>query len=910
VTEEFAYGTDAVMIEWYLQDDQSCTSLDYTNYVFYYYPDDTGETVYKYGLDRQLIPDSGRLVPPAFLYVDHGDHIATDISGQVTIPRGAAAVYVELGLLSPDGLFTQLCTRMCYDDDSLFEVPGLYTADAGVYELRATAWTHAEYSDDETETELDSEAAVYTIELSDAVRPAAPQVLIDGYDVLLDAEIPYVFSAALHDRPEVIYTITADAPAPDAFAYAWESVCQEELGGSDAPLLLGREGSGIFPLTEGPGLYTLTFWYQTEGVWSLPRRERVELREHGYLAAPVVYYEGAAVSEELFLELGGPMVIEIYAELTDTMLCQLRSVSDGSLLRSECFTGALHELDLAQTVTAAGDYTLHVAIEKYGYLGSSGDITIHISEKAANICGDGLTWTEENGVVIISGTGPMYDYTRDTSPWAGPSVTEVIVEDGVTGIGSCAFCGCENLTAVTLPDSLLTVSARAFAGCSALTGIFIPNGVTFIDPTAFQSASHLTAYEVAEGNTAFRSVGGTLLSADGAVLLACPGGTEGVYTVPDGVTAIGDYAFYECWQLTGLTIPEGVTTIGAHAFTSLWLDSMDLPASIRSIGEYAFENYYIFCNVHYNGTAEEWAAVDVADGNQELRDLEEQGYLHFAAPSDACGAELFWSLDGGGVLTITGAGAMYHYESGQAPWYAQTGVITELRLSDAITVIGSHAFTGCVGLTSVTLPSALTSIGEGAFSSCTSLDGITLPEGIVTVGAHAFDGCTSLRNVSVPDSRFEIDSCAFRGCPLTGVHVPDGAVARAVSLYVERDTGCELYVVALPENIGHVSATAFLDTGLLVVPDLVTPEGLTDIGDEAFSGTHANYVYLSDSVRSVGRDAFAGCDVLAFVRVPTGCTLIGAGAFPENVTLLLPYGGDPVYLYQLGYQNAVVCVRP
>lgn len=109
-------------------------------------------------------------------------------------------------------------------------------------------------------------------------------------------------------------------------------------------------------------------------------------------------------------------------------------------------------------------------------------------------CGDNLTWTLENGVLTVSGTGPMYDYGEQVvSPWEDMrmEVTEVIIENGVTTVGVDAFVRFENLAKVTLPNTLKSINLRAFADCYALKSINLPEGLTIIGAGAFRKCNAL-----------------------------------------------------------------------------------------------------------------------------------------------------------------------------------------------------------------------------------------------------------------------------------------------------------------------------------------------------------------------------------------------------------------------------------
>ena len=136
---------------------------------------------------------------------------------------------------------------------------------------------------------------------------------------------------------------------------------------------------------------------------------------------------------------------------------------------------------------------------------------VHASEVSFGNCGEGISWIlDASGVLEISGSGSMSDYAYDSdSPWKdNTDIVEVVIENGVTNLGSYAFKGCSNLTSVTVSESVTTIGKYAFSGCRSLSRI----------------------------------------------------------SIPANVTSIGDYAFYGCNELTSIEIPDRVTSIGSSAF--------------------------------------------------------------------------------------------------------------------------------------------------------------------------------------------------------------------------------------------------------------------------------------------------------------------------------------------------------
>ncbi len=178
------------------------------------------------------------------------------------------------------------------------------------------------------------------------------------------------------------------------------------------------------------------------------------------------------------------------------------------------------------------------------------------------------------------------------------SLSDVIIPNGVSTIASGAFYSCKGLKSVTIPDSVKTIESWAFYSCSSLENLVIPNSVETIDSFSFNYCSslknvtipssvkslgrndcydglnvaffeceNLKSIDVDKDNQYYSSVDGVLFNKDKTELIQYPlGKSEKTYNVPNGVTTIGSYAFYDYKNLTKITIPKSVINIEVFPF--------------------------------------------------------------------------------------------------------------------------------------------------------------------------------------------------------------------------------------------------------------------------------------------------------------------------------------------------------
>ena len=199
---------------------------------------------------------------------------------------------------------------------------------------------------------------------------------------------------------------------------------------------------------------------------------------------------------------------------------------------------------------------------------------------------------------------PTYTITDGIVKDGGSCAGNVVIPAGVTSIGNYAFYFAPSVTSITIPASVTNIGNKAFEHASSLTSITIPAGVTSIGDSAFYGATKLTSITVDAGNQNFTSIDGVLFNKDATTLIQYPlGKTETKYSIPAGVTSIGESAIEQASSLTSITIPASVASIGDYAFASTALNDVYFLSNAPSVGDDTFYGIASGAIAHISATA-------------------------------------------------------------------------------------------------------------------------------------------------------------------------------------------------------------------------------------------------------------------------------------------------------------------
>lgn len=407
---------------------------------------------------------------------------------------------------------------------------------------------------------------------------------------------------------------------------------------------------------------------------------------------------------------------------------------------------------------------------------------------------------EDIGLLLINGTGAMSWNSDVNAPWSAyqNKIRTVIVEQGVSSIGSNAFKGCDKLEKVVLADSLNRIEENAFSGCSSLNEVTLPENISALGNKSFYGCSSLSQIQLSDkiavipdyaftncesledirfgirltkiGYSAFYGcelldsvtfTGDTITVADWA-FARC--GNMTAVNGSEKISEFGNAAFFGCESLESFTLNDSITSIPDYAFAGVGLSEFVLPSGVKTIGKRSFWGSAVE-NINFNSvtTIGEAAFFESKLRNVSIpANLTAIGRFAFAG----CDSLYSFSVNSSNHYFSAKGGVLYNHDGdtiiqypiakndnviivdsnvhsiGEAAFYHAKA--TNFELPDSINDIGAYAFAKNQNLNSIILPTAITQLKEAVFADCKALERVYVRQNVTSIKTNAFRNCESL----------------------------------------------------------------------------------------------------------------------------------------------------------------------
>ena len=341
------------------------------------------------------------------------------------------------------------------------------------------------------------------------------------------------------------------------------------------------------------------------------------------------------------------------------------------------------------------------------------------------------------------------------------------------------------------------------------------------------------------------------------------------------VTMIGGYAFNKCSALTGIDLPNTIKEISRFSFMGCTaLSHINIPDSVTFIGGQAFQSCRSLTELFIPASVQniETMAFSYCYGLTSIVVDENNSYYDSRENCNAIIGKNRNELLAACVNTVI-PNSVKRFERDAFNGFTW---LTEVDMPDSLEFIGINAFYGCTGLTNIDFPSTLTTISDAAFAGCTGLTEVVLPESLQTLGGNVFMDCPELTSLFIPANVTSIGgSLLARDTKVNSIVVDprntkydsrDNCNAIIDTRYNRLIEGCNYSTV--PEGVRHIDSGAFAYCDK--ISDMELPSSLYTIGYGAFRGCSSlTSIHVPEGVAQINAEVFRDCSILKTVSLPS-----------------------------------------
>ncbi len=468
------------------------------------------------------------------------------------------------------------------------------------------------------------------------------------------------------------------------------------------------------------------------------------------------------------------------------------------------------------------------------------------------------------------------------------SITSVNIPTSVTFIDEDAFYYCSSLTSITIPNSITTISKGVFRDCKELTSVIIPNSVTTIREDAFKGCYSLSSITIPGSVTsimadAFNSSGlksivfednPTPISLGSNIFSYCH--FDNVYLGRDliySTTYEDGYSPFYYKDVNYVTIGKNVTELGEMLFYACNIKSLEIPQSVTSIKTYAF----------YNN--DKLTSVTIPKSVMTIDDSAFYGCGLTSVRFEDCSIPISLEKDVFHRCPLQevyiGRNINFTDDYSGFPFYDKE-TLTSVTIGEQVTELGDYLFCYCCNLVSVEIPNSVTSIGCSTFSYCNGLQSIKLSNSLTEIKSCAFSSCSNLTSINIPNTVTSLGDGAFSGCSsLVSVNIPNSITTINPWLFSE----CHgLTSINIPNSVTSIGVNAFYNCSSLT--SAIIPNSVTSIGEYSFSDCYSlTSAIIPNSVTEIGEKAFSHCYKLTSIDIPNSVKVIGGLTFNDCSSL-------------------------